>query len=112
MITVFSTLTKRKSLDRHLNLSELMISRKIRVAKDHWNHYSTFIESCLAAEKGTNASSFQPWRQTIRIAILTANIELTDPRSKWKENTERVHWKDWVNDGSTIDFRDHCTIFT
>jgi hypothetical protein len=109
MIMVFSTLTKRKSLNRHIILSELIIRRKLRIAKEYWNHYSTFIESSLGTGKGINASQFQPWRQGIRIALLTADIELDDSRSKGKEHTERVHWKDWVNDDSTIDFRDHST---
>lgn len=110
MITMFSTLTKRKSLDHHSILSELIIESKIRVAQDYWTHYSTFIRSSLGTEKCINPSEIQPWRQAIRIAILTANIELSDPRPEEKERTERVHWKDWVNDDSEINFRDHSTI--
>lgn len=68
------------------------------------------MRSSLGTKKGINTSEIQPWRQAIRIAILTANIEPTDASSKGKENTERIHWKDWVNDGSTIDVRDRCTI--
>ncbi|KIL94292.1 ankyrin repeat domain-containing protein 28 [Fusarium avenaceum] len=71
---------------------------------------ATFIRSSLGTEKAINTSQIQPWRQAIQIAILTANIEPTDPKSKGKGNKERVHWKDWVNDGSEIDSCDHSTI--